>query len=304
MKTRAKKLAFFALKLSVSGTLLYVVLERAGISEVASLLGNISPYIFASAVLIYLSALFVASIRWSLLLPRKFSLKRLYPLYLLGSFFNTFLPGLVGGDAVKIYYLYRETGDGSQALSSVFMDRYIGFASMMSLGLMAFPFGFSYMKGTWIVWILPAIITAFIAASFIIFGLRVGKRFKVLHSLYEYFHEYRKKYPIIAKAFVLSLILQVSIICAIYILSLGLGLDVPFVTLLIFIPIITTVSTIPISLAGIGLREAASVVLFGSIGFSADAATAISFAWFLTMATGGLTGLYEYLREKDYDKKH
>jgi uncharacterized protein (TIRG00374 family) len=302
MNKTLKKYLLFALKLLVSGTILYIVLKKAGAAQVIGLLKNIHPVYFVASVLLYLGALFLGSMRWQILLPRSFSLKRLYPLYLLGSFFNVFLPGLVGGDAVKIYYLYKETGEGSEALSSVFMDRYMGFTSMMLLGLMAYPFGLKYFRGVWIEWLLPLIIISFVIVSLLIFGLRLGKRIEVVGKLHDYFHTYRKKYDVLAKAILLSFVLQSMVILGIYLLSIGLGMDVPFSALLIFIPIITTVATIPISLSGIGLREAAAVLLFGTIGVEADSATALSFAWFIMAAVGGLTGLYEYLREKKYEK--
>ncbi len=299
MTEKVRKYLIFLLKLVVSGTLLYFVLAKAGLEDVLSLLKSISPLTFVTAVLLYIAALFMASKRWQLLLPERFSLRRLFPLYLLGSFFNTFLPGLVGGDAVKIYYLYKETGKGSQALSSVFMDRYVGYTSLMILGLAAFPFGLKYFRGSWIEWALPAIVLAFVIASFVIFGMRLGQRFKVLSNLYDYFHSYRKQRAVIVKTVLLSFALQGTIIFGIYLLALGLGMRIPFSVLFIFIPITTTVATLPISLSGIGLREAASVLLLGAVGIEPDSATALSFAWFLMAAAGGLTGLYEYLKVRD-----
>jgi len=298
MNKTARKLLLFASKLGVSGGLLYIVLTKAGADKVMGLLGSIHPLVFVSSVALYLVALFFGSMRWQCLLPERFSLKRLYPLYLLGSFFNTFLPGLVGGDAVKIYYLYKETGKGSQALGSVFMDRYVGFTAMMLMGLAAYPFGLRYFGGSWIGWLLPLIVIAFALASLVIFGLRLGQRVGVIGKLHDYFHTYRKKPAVIAKALLLSFTLQLLIICGIYILALGLGAGLPFAALIIFVPIITAVATVPVSLSGIGIREAASVLLLGAVGIGPDTATAISFAWFLMAAAGGLAGLYEYFREK------
>jgi uncharacterized protein (TIRG00374 family) len=298
MGKTAKKLLIFTLKLLVSGTLLYMVLRKAGAENVIGLLGSIHPLLFVASVLLYLTGLFIGSMRWQMLLPERFSLRRLFPLYLLGSFFNTFLPGLVGGDAVKIYYLYKETGKGAQALSSVFMDRYVGFTALMLLGLAAYPLGFRYIRGSWIEWLLPLIVVVFVLASLLVFGLRLGKRISVVGKLHDYFHEYRRKYGVIGKALLLSFTLQLMVMLGIYLLAIGLGVRIPFTALVMFVPIITAVATIPVSLSGIGLREASAVILLGTVGVEADSATAISFAWFLMAATGGLTGLYEYFRVK------
>ena len=86
-----------------------------------------SPLAFVAAILLYLLAQFTSTLRWKLLLPRMLGIRKLFSLYMIGSFFNTFLPGLIGGDAVKGFYLYKETGKGSLTLASIFMDRYIGF---------------------------------------------------------------------------------------------------------------------------------------------------------------------------------
>ncbi len=298
MGKTAKKLLIFTLKLLVSGTLLCIILRKAGAENVIGLLRSIHPLLFIASVLLYLVGLFIGSMRWQLLLSERFSLKRLFPLYLLGSFFNTFMPGLVGGDAVKIYYLYKETGKGAQALSSVFMDRYMGFIALMLLGLAAYPLGFKYIRGSWIEWLLPLIMILFILASLVVFGLRLGNRISVIGKLHDYFHGYRRRFDVIGKALLLSFALQLMIMLGIYLLAAGLGVRIPFTALVIFVPIITAVASVPISLSGIGTREAATVLLLGTVGVEPDLATAISFAWFLMAATGGLTGLYEYFRMK------
>ncbi len=292
------------MKLAVSGGALYLIFSKAGIDKVFSSLRAINPWAFVFAVVTYVFATLVSSFRWQMLLPERFGIRRLFPLYLLGSFFNTFLPGLVGGDAVKIYYLYKQTGKGTQALSSVFMDRFVGFTSLMGLGIVAYPFGFSYFRGSWIEWVLPLIVLAAVLSSLLIFGLRIGQRLKVLSSVYDYFHSYLRKPGVIAKTLALSLVVQLSIIFSVYVLSLGLGMHVPFILFLAFIPIITTVATLPVSISGIGLREGATVLLLGSAGVEPAMATALSFSMFLATAIGGLPGLYEYLRNKDRKIPH
>lgn len=300
---KIKKYLLMAVKLTVSSGLLYYVLSKAGIDKVFAILRSVNPYIFLFAVVTYICSIMVSSFRWQLLLPEHYSVRRLFPLYIMGSFFNVFLPGLVGGDAVKIYYLYKETGKGTQALASVFMDRFIGFTMLMTLGISAFPFGYQYFtgEGERFKFVLPAIVAAFFAASALIFGLRLGKRFKVLHSVHEYFHSYIRKPAIIAKALMLSAIVQVAIIFSIYVLAnWGFHLPIPFISLLIFVPIITTLSTLPISISGAGIREGATVILLANINIDAASATALAFSMFLVPACGSLPGLYEYLRNKDH----
>ncbi len=282
----------------ISSSLLYFVLSKAGADKVLSIIKAINPFAFILAIFIYFVSLYISTMRWRLLLPEEFKKKRLFSFYLIGAFFNTFLPGVIGGDAVKTYYLYKEINSGSISLSSVFMDRYIGFVSLMIMGLVAYIIGFNYIKGSIVEWLLPVIILAFLIGSLVVFGLRFGKKIRVLSQFYDYFDNYRNQRALITKTLFLSFILQILNIISIYVITLGLGQHISLMYFFIFFPVITTISTLPISISGIGLREGTFVLLFGLVGIKPEMATAMSFAWFLSVAFGGLTGLFEYLRLK------
>ena len=302
------KTAVFVLKLSVSSTLLYLLFEKIGGRAIINNIKLLNPFMFVVAVGMYLVATYFSSLRWKLLLPQGLTTKRLFSIYMMGSFFNTYMPGIIGGDAVKAYYLSTELKkgqtthskghEGSLAIASVFMDRYIGFFALLIIGLISFPFGFKYIAGSPVKWALPAISTAFMLLSVAIFKLRVGARLKFLVNIYEYFQFYSSKKDVLVKAFVYSLIVQILGIMAVYILSEGLALNISFLSLLIFVPIIIIVSLIPVSISGIGLREGAFAFLLGSMGVRPDLATTLSLIWFLSVVVASLLGLFEYLRYK------
>lgn len=296
MATKANRIVFLILKLTVSSVLLYIVLSRTEPEQVFSTLKGMNPYAFISAILLSLFAQFISTLRWKLLLPVTLGIKKLFPLYMIGSFFNTILPGLIGGDAVKAFYLYRSIGRGSLTLSSIFMDRYLGFVMLIAICAIAFPFCYSYFRNSPVVWMLPFIVLTFIIASLLVFGLRLGKRIKILAEFYDYFHSYRNQKGVIIKALLISAFVQFSSILAVYILALGIGEHVPFLACLIFLPLIIMFTALPISISGIGVREGAFVLFFGLIGIRPGVATALSLSWFLATATGSLLGLIEYIR--------
>jgi hypothetical protein len=295
---KANRIFLLFLKLIVSSVLLYIVLSRTGPERVFYILKGMNLSAFISAILLYLLAQFISTCRWKLLLPGTLKIKKLFPLYMIGSFFNTILPGLIGGDAVKAFYLYQVTGRGSLTLSSIFMDRYLGFVMLTVICIIAFPFGYSYFQNSPIAWMLPFIVLSFIIASLLFFGLRLGKRIKILSEFYDYFHSYRNQKGIIVKALLISTFVQFSGILAVYILALGIGELVPFLACLIFLPLIIMFAALPISISGIGIREGAFVLFFGLIGIRPDVAAAISLSWFLANASGSLLGLIEYIRYK------
>jgi uncharacterized membrane protein YbhN (UPF0104 family) len=271
-------------------------LSKTGIEQVYSTLKRMSIYAFAAAVLLFILAKLISTMRWKLLLPKLLSFRKLFSLYMIGSFFNTILPGVIGGDAVKGFYLYRAIGKGSLTLASIFMDRYLGFVVLMGICAVAFPFGYSYLQGSLIEWLLPTVVVSFILASVLIFGLRLGKGIMLLSGFYNYFHAYRNQAGVIGKALLLSVFIQLSGIISVYILALGIGQHIPFLACLVFLPLIILFSTLPISISGLGVREGAFVLLFGFVGIKPEIATAISLSWFVTFIVGGLLGLLEYIR--------
>ena len=304
-----KKIAILIAKLSVSTVLFYFLLSKVGTQTIINNMKVRSPATFIAAVGMYIAATYLSSMRWNLLISQDIKTKRLFSLYMIGSFFNAYMPGIIGGDAVKAYYLskvlkednptpYAPQSPLSIAIASVFMDRYIGFSALLTISVIAFPFGFNYLEGTHVKWLMPIILVAFISGSIIVFKFRLGERVKFLFRIYEYFQIYSRKKGVLFKAFLYSVVIQISGIIAIYILSKGISLNISFLSLLIFVPIIILISFIPISISGIGLREGAFVIFLGTIGVPSDLAMTLSILWFLSVVVASLWGLFEYLRFK------
>jgi hypothetical protein len=295
---KIKKISLLIAKLAISSTLLYIVLSKTGIKQVFIILKGMSLPAFITAILLYIFAQFMSTLRWKLLLPGVLKIKRLFSLYMIGSFFNTLLPGIIGGDAVKGFYLYQATGKGSLTFASIFMDRYLGFMALIAICTIVFPFGYKYLQGSRMQWLLPFAVLSFIIASLLIFGLRLGKRIKILSGFYDYFHAYRNQRGVIGKAMLLSVLVQFSGFFTVYTLALGIGQHIPFLACLTFLPLIILFTTIPVSISGLGVREGAFVLFFGLIGIRPDVATAISLSWFISITAGSLLGLIEYIRYK------
>jgi len=309
-----KQAAILILKVCISASLLYLLVSRVGGKTIVYNIRLLDPVVFISAVALYLIAAIVSTLRWKLLIPYHTKTSRLFSIYMIGSFFNTYMPGTIGGDAVKAYYLNKEllaskTTPSLQeqpslilAIASIFMDRYIGLAALLSLGVAAFPFGIRHLEkassGWPVIWIIPATAVIFAAASILIFKFRVGERLKYLLKFYNYFRLYSSKRGLIARAFIYSIVVQLLGILSVYIIARGLSLDAPFLLLIIFLPIIILVSSLPISISGIGLREGSFILLLGSIRIPAEKSLTFSIIWYLSVFVAGVWGLIEYLRFK------
>jgi uncharacterized protein (TIRG00374 family) len=309
---RIKKAVLFLFKAAVSSALLGYLFSKVGGTAVIENAVLLSPLHFAASVFLYLFATYLSSLRWKLLIPQQVGTRRLFSMYIIGSFFNVCLPGIIGGDAVKAYYLSRElqrsesiadaqTGDygkGSIAVASVFMDRYIGLAALLSIGIAAMPTSLDLLAKASALWVLPVISIFFIAASVLLFRFRVGERFRLLMGVYDCFNYYFTKRHALVKSFLYSIAIQMANILSVYVLARGMTLDISFVAFVVFLPIIILVSMIPVSISGIGIREGAFVFFLGTAGIPPDRAMTLSILWFLSFVVAGLWGFIEYLRFK------
>ncbi|MFQ3573446.1 MAG: lysylphosphatidylglycerol synthase transmembrane domain-containing protein, partial [Thermodesulfovibrionales bacterium] len=262
-KKKIVKYLFLLLKITVSSGLIYLLFSKVGLSVILDNISKIQPIYFVFAMMLYLLQLLISTNRWSLLIGTNLPFKKLYSLYLIGSFFGIFLPGLVGGDTVKAYYLNKILKQGNTSdlqtphlvtsIASVFMDRYIGLIAMIIMVISVLPFSIGYLKDTPFLWVMPTFIVLFVLFSYFFVRFRLGERFGFVSNFYTYFTFYLAKRSVVVKTIFLSFLTQLAGIVSVYTLSLGLSINVSFLSVLIFLPIIILVSFIPISIAGIGL---------------------------------------------------
>ena len=286
----------------MSAVSLSIVFSKIDIREIVVMFRKIGPFYFLLASLLYILSLLVSTSRWKLLLPEKFTFRRLFSLYMIGSFFSSFLPGVIGGDVVKAYYLNKDAKKLSLTLASIFMDRYLGYVSLMVIGIAAFPFTLSFFGGSAYKWIMPAIFVSFVIGSFLFFGLKIGKRFRTVSEFYDYFVSLKERKDVIMKAVMLSFLIQFMGFSAVALLASAMGENIPVLLLFVFLPIVITISSLPISISGLGVREGSFVILLGLIGVRPEVATSLSLSWFFSIFIGSLPGLGAYIRHTGNQK--
>ncbi len=290
-----KKRISFVIKLGFSVILLTLFFSRLDLDAVLEIILQIEiPFYFLS-LFIYFATVFVSTKRWSLFLPKGLQYLKLVSLYFIGSFFNTFLPGIIGGDAVKTYYLYRETGEGGLSVAAVFMDRYMGLIALALIAFFGLLTGYSYVKDSEVLWYLLAFLGGITLGSFFLWKLNWG-RIQFLRSFYAPLMEYKERGAIIVHGLALGLIVQGMNILSVYFVSIALGIKIPLIFFLMFIPMITLLSALPISIAGLGIREAGYIMLFPQAGVTPEEALSLSLLVFIKMSLVHLLGGLEYLR--------
>ncbi|HHL39513.1 MAG TPA: flippase-like domain-containing protein [Deltaproteobacteria bacterium] len=306
-----KKALTTLVKVAVSGTIMFFLLRSVDTGKFWEMLRATSPAAIAASALIYTGLQCVTTYRWSVILGKDMTVPypKLFSIYFIGMFFNNFLPTLVGGDVIKGYYLYKLTGRGGPALASIFMDRYSGFTALMFITFLALFPGYPLIKGTGLALFFALLLGGYVLVSLVLWTDRLhGRAMSVLARIrfyginekidkfYRVLMSYRSERAILAKVFAFSLIVQGGVIIGYYVLARGMGMEVSLAHFFLYIPLTTAASMVPISLAGLGIREGVFVFLFTKAGASVEEALGLSLLWFAIMVAVSLIGGIEYIR--------
>ena len=293
------------LRIVISLIVLAIVIVNVGTENLLGALRTIDLRWFALAVLIHLAGLVIRTWRWSMLiaaLGTPIAFGRLLYLYLAGTFFNTFLPTGIGGDVVKIIELSPQRG-GAQAFSTVLADRLTGILGSSLIALIVAIVDPADVPPD-VRAIVIAVSAAVLLASLLLTQRRLLDRVltrlpfwsklpKKLLKIYEALTSY--SLGAIARSTLISLPFTLTLIGTQYALALGLGVDAPVRYFALFIPMVALIQLLPISFNGLGVREGAFQVLFGTVGVAEAQAVAMSLMYYIVRVATGLLGGLVYL---------
>lgn len=233
----------------------------------------------------------VRTLKWDILCKKMdcpFKYFQLLKFNYVGNFFNAFLPTRFGGDVVRFYYISKETGTSMvKAAVSILFDRISGIIAFLALNLLALALNFKIFP----LWISGSVLALDILIIFVLLSLtdpemlqRVGwlksliGRLKLVRTFERASAEISqiKTNPrLLAQAVVYSGLGHLIFIFSNYTYLWALNLKMPFYYFLIFIPVIATITLVPVTVNGTGLREYLVIVLFTLGGLSVEQALAL-----------------------------
>ena len=292
----------FVVSFSAIGLVFY--LFRKQLPAVFNHLASVEPRFFFMAVATYLGGLVSTAFRLQLVFraqDTRISLGNAYYVNIIALFFNNVLPSSLGGEAVKAYYLYRNTNRSLVAFSAVLVDRLFGLATLALIGGAAVLLFDRSLVPPRILGSLGVIIAVTCVAAIILFNQRVARVLSTvrvplvplfilekLREIYLAMHHYRGRQEIVATCFLLTIIGQVSYVGTNYLLARGLGLDIPLSLFFFLVPILLMITVAP-SVNGIGVREATFLFLFANYT-TPDKALALSLLTTFFLIFVGLAG--------------
>lgn len=275
------------IKIFISLTLLLYLFNKIDFSLIYSLNQSILIFVVMS-VLLTIGSLFIMTVRWNVLLNTIYHVKPnliiLYRLYFIGTYFNIFLPGSIGGDSMRIHLSNLKYGLGlARAGIIVFAERIIGLISIIVILCIG-----SILSSDLHEFINLNIWGIVILFSCIILAIVISKQY-LSKKIYL---SYNKLFFI----FLLTLIANFTDIIMLYFYCHYFNTPITLFTIMIIIPIVNISAILPISLGGLGVREGTMAVLFSLIGAEPSVAVIISLLIYLSKVIVGLIGGFIYIK--------
>src|SRR6266478_325048 len=309
-----KKILATLFQLSVTIALLYWVYhDPAKRAQMAEALRNAHYSWVLVAILAYVVVEIAAAFRWHVLLKVQgihLSLPRLSGLFLIGMFYNQFLPGGTGGDIIKSYFLLKETPDKKAgALLAVIFDRFIGLVALIAITGALISLRYDFLSKTtetrWLLRFLLVLLGASILgllSTFVISGFNLfhslPKKFPGREKLIEIsaaYHLYAHHWRATLAAFGASIVAHLATFATFLCVAYSLRANVKIVEFFVVVAIERTISALPISFAGIGLREKVlQIMLHGLCGVPEATAILIGSLSFLVILICCLPGAIVY----------
>lgn len=290
----------FAIRFGLGFVIVGFLLWRFDARPALHLLARERALYFAAAIAIFLAGQFLCFLRWRLL-AAALNLNSTFGVFIrygfIGLFTNRFVPGIIGGDAARAFYLGRRHGRIGEAIASTVADRAYGllglfwFAALIAVTMNHGRLDPKVIRPIIIVGIVGLV--GYFASPIIARLIHLTPRpiRRGLGILAPYLHRPTAVLP----AIILSMLLQVLLAGCQYVLALGLGLHLPLSIFMLVVPVSGVLASLPLTLNGLGLREAAYLYLFGMAGMGREDAIALGLLFFLATMIAGMFGAIAFV---------
>jgi len=297
MRRNVRKTLVFLVKLLVAAGLLWLVFRKVhwsdytvtidGVKQLSrglrSTITSANPYLLAGSFVGFAATVFIMAFRWWYLLRVLHIRLRLWEavrLTFLGTVFNYVVPGMVSGDLVKAYYVFKHTERKAAALVSIFVDRAVGLVQFAILPAALMAVMVAVGAGTDRL-ALPATVVA-VVIGVMAFGLTVlfSARFRRVLRLdrlaarlpmqrhltvaAQAVSLYRRRSGALVTALGMTFCGQTIFITAIMVAGLTLAPQIPWYQYYLYVPLIFIIASVPISPGSVGLTEACFVMFLKS----------------------------------------
>ncbi len=314
MRAKKRPLTFVLKALFSLSILIFLLTTQTSVKDILGKMKTLSlGWLFLSFSL-HAFGLLASAFRWQILaraqgddIPLSFLTKS----YLVGTFFNNFLPTRFGGDVVRIWDGSRFSRSLLKSSAIVLVERFTGIVVLFLFALLASLNRMDMARQIPVIWIsllfglvgLGSVIVFFSPWAERFFGLIPKKGFlkkateKIMLFRETILHYRTQKGPFL-RATGWAFLLQLNVILYYFLIGKALHLKIHFVDYFIFIPIVLIIQLIPITINGLGLREGSYIEIFKFYGIAPETAFSFSLVDVAFVLVLGIIGGIIYVTRK------
>lgn len=275
------------LKFVFSAVLIYFAFKKVDVVKLVNEIKNVPLWFVLVNIGLSFFIVILTATRWSLLLFPKLKIKTILTFTrasFLAAFYSLVFPTAIAGDVLKWLVIdskYPEVTK-TKVLGSVVLDRFIGFSMFMFLGMISAIVGrkTGLIIPDYIFYLLIALTAACIFTYVIISFFDVSKllpKIKILQKLDDAFELLRgKNKGQIFKCLLIAMMSEMFWILQMWFVGWKFGTNLGILPVFVFIPIISMILILPISIGGFGAREQLYLFFFSQVGSSNESILLLS----------------------------
>lgn len=277
-----RKKGLTALKILVSAALIYFIFTKLNVSEVFETVWKANPIFLGLALFFFIISKVFAAFRLNVYFHElKVHLTQVsnLKLYLLGMFYNLFLPGGIGGDAYKGYLIKKKFEvETKKVVSVLVLDRLSGL-----LLLFMYACGLALVLKNKQLENFKILIGIVIPLSVVVFYFLNKKLFGYVLAVFW-------------KSAGYSALVQLSQLVCVYFIVKSLGIETHTLAYLVIFLISSIVSVVPLTIGGIGSRELTFFYGASWLGLNESTSIGVSMLFFLITAVVSLFGIVYHFK--------
>jgi len=266
-------------RLIFSAVLIYFAFKKVDVVKLFKEIRNVPIWFVLVNILLSFFLVALISLRWSLLFFPKIKLKTILTFTranFLANFYALFFSTALVGEVAKWIVIdnkYPKIAK-TKILGSVLLDRFIGFSVLMLIGFVSLIIGRGrgLVIPDYIFYIFVILTIICVLAYVIIYFFDITKilpKFTLLHKFdvaFDVLNGENKKQ--IIKCLLVSVLSEFCWLWQVWFVGWKFGLNIIFLSILVFVPIIAVILLLPISVGGFGAREQLYLFFFSQAGSS------------------------------------
>lgn len=301
-----KKTLWTILKIVFSLSILAYIFWLVDFKEVSRIFRSANIAVFIMVFFLFFFDQWLGAYGWHILLKAKgviVSLKDLSILFFEGVFFGFLLPSSMGPDAVRAYNLSKRTSNPTEAITSILVLRAVTLIALYMVAFISLIFYYDKVSDKRFINVVAGSLV-FIGAAGIILFLKPVRSivssililFKAeglrnqIEKLFHSFIDYSRCREALTVSFLLMFFSQILRSVLSFVLGLSMGIKIPIVSYLLYLPLVSIITKIPVSFAGLGVGEGSLIYFFLKAGVSYSEAFSITIMLSLINIGAALSG--------------